>query len=669
MIPITSVDILRKLAALAVGQEPSSGPEGTPAPSAGAAPVRDQGASDSTLGPLDIGRYLSAYGIEWKLKPNVKIGNDIVDLYTLRQCLFDSNHRNGQSAIGLGRYGLFYQCYHTSCASHDWKEARALISGDKSLAEWMAGYDPDWKRKKKKEKKAAEKGLVPSRSPAPAAQASGILPVTENRYARVDNIINNWEVVIMSDGIISPSPLEIEPMLFFERKGERTEFVPRRAANYLHERLAPLAFSLGEFWKYTGGVWKVFPMEEIVSILTHALKDHVKGKMVDGVIGILKGLIYVPEEMWEPNPYLINIKNGMLDIHTMELSPHSPDYRSRVQLPVSYQPGAPVGRWYEFLKSVFPEDHEKDEKGQYTNYMEKHVVAQQFAGYCLLRDCRYQRGLFLYGTGANGKSTFINVIGSVLGKENTASLSLSSLKEAFMTINLHNKLANLASETNPKAVMESEIFNSCVTGDELSARKIYTQSLKFRPFCKFIISMNEAPQVPDKSYAFQRRILVLNFSHRFTPEEINPQMSELLIEEKDGVFSWMIDGLKRLLTKNGFVVGGTVQDDIDQMMTRVNPFISFVEDCCVVEAALEVRTQEMWDAYRDWCQEGGNRPLGRNKFLDQALSHFPKVKKKKGTGENEDKIVFVGIGLNDSAVEEMRSRLAKRRQEKWDKKD
>lgn len=471
----------------------------------------------------------------------------------------------------------------------------------------------------------------------------------------------------MEDGSIAPNPAQIDPYLFYDVRNNRTEFIPRRAANYVIEQLKPLAFSAESFWKYAGGVWKTLPEDEIKSLLTYALKDLIKGKMIEGVVSILKGLLYVPEDQWEPGLNMINVKNGMFNIATMELLAHSPHYRSRVQLPVNYRPGAPVGRWYDFLKSVFPEDYEQDDKGNYIHYLEKHVVAQQFAGYCLLRHCKYQKALFLYGTGSNGKSVFIDTIGAVLGQENTATLSLEELSDPFMTINLHNTLANLSSETDAKAPMKSRIFNKVVSGDELTARHIYKPGIKFRPFCKFIISMNEAPYVTDKSFSFERRLIVLNFTKRFTTEEIIPEMADLLKEEIDGVFNWMVEGLKILLKHNGFVIGANVKEDIEQMMTRVNPFIVFVEDCCITDnPVLQVRTQEMWDAYRDWCIEGGNKPMGRNRFLDQVLSYFPNVKRIKGS---DDCRMFKGIGLKYEEIEKIRARLAARPQGKWHKDD
>lgn len=654
MIPITPIDILRNLAALAPADERAAGPAGSPAPAAGASSPRGQG--DSTLGPLDVARYLSAHGIEHKLKRK-----DDADFYVLRECLFDPGHRNGESAIVSGSKGLFYQCFHNSCADRTWHDARALISGDKKLTEWMEGYDPNYKRKRKKE----EKALVPTGS-APG-QVQGKQPDTENRYARLDNLINNdWPIVTLSDGTPAPTPAEVDPSLFFTRRGDRTEFVPRRAANYIIEQLFPLAYSTDKFWKYSGGVWRDISTAEITAILTHALKDQVKGNMVKNVVEVLKGLLYVREELWEPNPYLINMENGMLDVETMKILEHSPSYRSRVQLPISYVEQSPVGKWYEYLESIFPEDYEKDDQGQYTHYMEKHIVLQQFAGYCLLRDCRFQRALFLFGTGSNGKSTFLKVMSNILGKENTAALSLTSLKESFMTISLHNKLANLASETNPKAAMESEIFNSCVAGDEMQARNLYSQYLKFTPFCKFIISMNETPQVPDKSYAFQRRLIVLNFNRRFLPEELNPMMFEELMEEREGIFRWMVEGLKLLLKNNKFIIMENVQEDIDRLLTRVNPLIPFAEECCVFAPEFETRPQDLWDAYRDWCQEGGNRSKGKRNFMDQFESQFPKLKVKKGKGENRNKWVVMGVKLNSTAVDELRDRLSIRRQEKYE---
>jgi len=671
MIPVTPADILKKLAALAPGDERSAGTAGTPAPASGQSSPRAQGSSTSTLGPLDVGRYLSAHGIEYTLKRK-----DDVDLYVLRECLFDSNHRGGESSIVSGARGFAYQCFHASC-NHDWKDARALISGDKSLAEWCEGYDPNWKPPKKGRQKAlpapgADHALPPAGG-SPEKLPRPPVPDPENPYATVDNIINPIceTAMVRIDGSKAPSPMEIETMKFFAKRGSRMEFVPRYAANYLFDYLSPLAYSAGQFWQYSEGVWKIYPIEQIAAVLTHALKERVQGRMVEGVLTVLRGLIYVPDDRWEPDPYMINVKNGMLDIRTMVLRPHSADYYSRVQLPVTYDPEAPVGVWYEFLESIFPEDHEKDaETGKYKNYLNKHVLAQQFAGYCLLRDCRYQKAMFLYGSGSNGKSTFLNVIGAVLGAENTCSLSLTTLGERFKSIYLHNKMANLASETNPRAALESDIFNSVVAGDEITAEEKYGKSLKFRPFCKFIISMNESPQVTDKSYAFERRVLVLGFNRRFSPEEIDPRMSDKLMAELNGVFNWMVEGLKILLKRDAFVVGSNIQEEIDQLMGRVNPFIRFAEECCIIDPSLSVRTRDLWEAYRDWCEDGGNKKLGRNRFLDQVLSQFPTVTREKSRATGLQR-AFLGIGLESAAVEDIRDSLDRRRRdrESWRNKE
>lgn len=624
----------------------------TPAP-----PASSPDAPANGLGTLDVGRYLAAHGITYKTK-----SRGDATLYVLGACLFDSNHKDGVAAIVAGTKGLIYHCFHTSCTGRTWAEARHLISGDKKLTEWMEGYDPNWKKKKKKEEKALALAGGNRGSVSPPVGGSD-----DNPYARVDNLINNdWPQVVSGDGRRSPTPAEIDPALFFMRKGDRTEFVPRRAANYAIEQFFPIACSLGQFWRYLKGVWKFLPTEEITALLSHALKDQVKGKMIENVVTLLKGLLYVSEDSWEPNPYLINIQNGMYDINAGVLLEHSPAYRSRVQLQVEYLPGAPVFGWYEFLKSIMPEDHKTDDQGQYIHHLEKHALLQQFGGYCLLRDCRFQKALFLFGSGSNGKSTFIKVLGSVLGKENTAALSLSSLNQNFMTISLHNKLANLANETNPKAMLESEIFNSCVTGDEMQARNLYSQYVKFNPFCKFIISMNEPPQVPDKSYAFQRRIFVVNFNRRFTPKDIDPLMFEKLMDERAGIFNWMVDGLKMLLKNNGFRIGESVKQDTDKLITRVNPLITFAEECCDFIQDVETRVQDLVDAYRDWCQDGGNKPLGKIKFLDQFESQFPKIKRKKGTGENADRHVFMGIRLRQQELDDIRARLAARRRERWE---
>lgn len=670
-IPVSPLELLQTLAGLAqsvppLNREGNANPLPVPvAAGSGHAPSRFT--ETSSLGPVDIDRYLSHYGVPTRgTKPTPNGGGT---MHILENCIFNPDHSGGQASIIVWPNGISYQCFHASCSSQKWADARQRISGDEKINRFCAGYDPDWKPPAKRGRPAKQQGPTgggeagnggngsdPQQQAADAIvemkDVSGRYRETQVRSPLVDAGNNNHA------GEAVPSPLEVNVMEFYHFTGKRTEFVPRFAANYLVELLHPVAYTAGSFWRYADGVWRTFPRDDLISVCVGMMKEKMQARMIESVLLILQGLVYKPEPLWDQDPMLINIKNGMYHIEKDEMVPHDPAYLSRVQLPVNFDPKAKVTDWWAFLESIFPDDMEKDEQGKYKHYLAKHLLAMQYGGYCLLRDTRHQKALFLYGTGSNGKSTFLNAFGAVLGPENTVSLSLTSLGERFKSQYLHNKLVNLASETNPKEAMEADIFNSVVAGDEITAERKYGDSFKFRPYCKFIISMNETPVVQDKSYAFERRVLVLNFTRRFTKDEIDPQMSDKLVAEKDGIFYWMVEGLRILLRNNRFVIEENIQKEIENLMHRVNPFLIFIEECAYVEPGQRCNTTDIWEAYRDWCAEGGNRSLGRNKFYDMILMQFPAVKK---TTDPEGRTrIFDGIGLNSLGIDDMRSRLRRK---------
>jgi putative DNA primase/helicase len=152
--------------------------------------------------------------------------------------------------------------------------------------------------------------------------------------------------------------------------------------------------------------------------------------------------------------------------------------------------------------------------------------------------------------------------------------------------------------------------------------------------------------VQDKSYAFERHVLVLNFTKRFMREEIVPKMAEQFLEEKNGIFAWAVEGLRTLLGNDRFVLKKSIQNDIDRLMVQVNPFRQFAEEMCLVDPRCSITTTQLLHAYQDWCAEVGYRLLGRNKFYEQVVEHFGS-RVSRGTGGNGEHL-FRGITLNRS---------------------
>lgn len=182
-------------------------------------------------------------------------------------------------------------------------------------------------------------------------------------------------------------------------------------------------------------------------------------------------------------------------------------------------------------------------------------VLQQFGGYCLLPDCRYQKALILYGPGSTGKSTALSGFEAVIGKDNILYLDMADLGKRFALANLERKFLLIMRNMDTKSEEDLAIFKGLIAGDMVTGERKYKKPFQFRPRAKIIIETNGIPLWPSGSHAgFRDRFIVLKFERQFNQQEADPTLPEKLAEEKDGIFTWMIAGQKELLANGYFVL-------------------------------------------------------------------------------------------------------------------
>jgi len=606
-VPVAAEDLLDRLAALA---PQDTGPASPPAPSTPQKTGQSKGAKrmgQGDLGTLDLGTYLSRYGLEYKVKEDGGVTR-----YILRQCVFDPSHQPNEASICHSPNPPFltYQCFHNSCQDKTWKMARRIISGEDSLAPFCANYDPNWQ---------------------PAArrrQSEAYRPAGSPGDDDLDYLVATVELPdrFMMDDPDVPHPEDMDPLTFYEfnPNGKRPSFKPSRLANYLVAYLRHIVFTGDQFWFYDSGVWRRFERQTLRNLCDRAMRDQSKPKVIDETINVLAARVSREEENWPKLVRYINCLDGMVDLESPDLDmlPHEAGYGSRSQVPCRYdpellkkpEPGVDyLSRWDEFLDEIFPDEPEKKS------------LLQQFFGYCLLMDCRYEAALWCYGTGANGKGTALEVLRCMVGDKNAASLSMQDLGDPkFNLYFLQGKLVNIATETPARNPIATEIYKKAVSGEALSTERKYGEKFNFNPYAKFIISMNEAPVIPDKTYGFERRILLLQFNRRFKPgEDLDPDLKGKLIQEKDYVFMWALEGLKRLLANKGFNVGEQVRADTDRFIQVLNPVLLYMEECCDIDPEKKVESEELWAHYKEWCKDSGHRALSKNRFWDQVSMNVP----------------------------------------------
>lgn len=302
---------------------------------------------------------------------------------------------------------------------------------------------------------------------------------------------------------------------------------------------------------------------------------------------------------------MLNLKDGMFDLDNMILFPHDPKYLSTIQLDLIYNKDAKCDLWEKTLNEIFLDVHWKIE------------CLQEYMGYCLTTDNSYQLALLNVGQGANGKSLIYRVFEAILGQYNISSVPMAKLKDQHYLAELFGKLVNISLESEAIEELSDANFKAIVSGDRITADEKYKKPFSFYPFCKLIFSMNTLPFVNDKTEAFYRRILILNYEKQFKTGEQNRNLYKELLEEIPGIFNWMVEGLERLRKRGSFNIPDGMQKLIDEYKKDNNPTLSFIEENLDRGKNTTVSKKDVYNKYVLWCKENGyktssDKSLGKN---------------------------------------------------------
>lgn len=309
----------------------------------------------------------------------------------------------------------------------------------------------------------------------------------------------------------------------------------------------------------------------------------------------------------------INFRNGMYDLEKDELTSHRKEDYSLVQIPWKYDPNAECKMWKDALKDWLPLKNTRD-------------FLQEFVGYCLVPDTSQHKFLYLTGSGANGKSTFLSVLEQMFGDETTSNIPLKKLIDnaRFETVYLKGKLVNFCADIDSKYIDSTGLLKKLVAGDTVRAEIKHGKAFDFRPFARLIFSANELPVSKDKSKAFYRRLKIVNFPNEFEDDDpdTDPHLKQKLEDEIPGIINWAIEGLKRLRKNSGFTTSQNLEEQMKKYK-RVNDSVrAFFEDRIVEEEGNKVTTEFVMRYYQEYCDEHNIQPQSINKLVPRFKDDF-----------------------------------------------
>lgn len=347
-------------------------------------------------------------------------------------------------------------------------------------------------------------------------------------------------------------------------------------------------------------------------------------------------LAYLPKPETDKDKVLINLQNGTFEIspqHT-KLRPFDASDFLTYQLPFKYDPKAKAPTFQKYLDRVLPDKASQD-------------VLAEFLGFVFIKHgsnaLKEEKALILYGTGANGKSVFFEIVSALLGDENTSNYSLQSLtnESGYYRAKIANKLVNYASEINSK--LEAAIFKQLVSGEPVEARLPYGEPFTLKQYAKLIFNCNELPRDVEHTNAYFRRFLIVPFSVTIPPEEQDKQLHTKIIEnELSGVFNWVLAGLHRLLKQKMFTDSQAIKEAIEQYKNQSNSVKLFLDENGYQKSATAYELiKKLYPKYRDFCLDDGFKPVNKSNFINRLKGCGVETQRK-----NIGNVAYLSDGLN-----------------------
>jgi len=311
-------------------------------------------------------------------------------------------------------------------------------------------------------------------------------------------------------------------------------------------------------------------------------------------------------------------------------APNAADYITKQSACAVAPPGTPHPVWTAFLERVQPDP-------------EVRAFLRRLCGYGLTGVTREHRFAFFWGTGANGKSTFIDVITGIMNDYATVAdigTFIASHTERHPTdlAKLHGYRLVVAQETERGRRWDETKIKSLTGGDKLTARFMRCDFFDYTPKFKLIIVGNYKPRLDGVDEAMRRRMLLVPWTVRIPPEERDLQLAAKLRKEWPAIQRWMIDGCLEW-QQVGLAPPRAVTEATDEYFEDQDSFKQWLDEC-TENRPVFTEVNKLFVSWKQWCEARGLY-FGSSRGLSDALMDRG-YERKKGTGGIRG---FVGITL------------------------
>lgn len=322
-------------------------------------------------------------------------------------------------------------------------------------------------------------------------------------------------------------------------------------------------------------------------------------------------------EEWDADPWLLNTPGGVVDLHTGAIRDHRREDRMTKLATATPRGACPT--WLRFLDDITAGDAELI------------VYLQRMVGYCLTGVTTEHALFFLYGTGANGKSVFVNTLATILGDYATNApmdtfmetrgdrhpTDLAGLRGARFVSSIETEQGRRWNESKLKAI---------TGGDKVSARFMRQDFFEFFPQFKLLIAGNHKPSIRNVDEAMKRRLHLIPFTVTIPPAKRDGRLTEKLLAERDGILAWAVEGAL-LWQQHGLKPPASVVSATEEYFEAEDALGQWIEERCLLAKVHREGVSELFADWREWAERGGEYVGSVKRFSEMmANRNFEKCR-------------------------------------------
>ena len=320
---------------------------------------------------------------------------------------------------------------------------------------------------------------------------------------------------------------------------------------------------------------------------------------------------------WDADLWALNTPGGVVDLRSGQMRPHRREDRMTKMTTATPQGDSPT--WRAFLTDVTGGD------------AELMAYLQMVAGYCLTGVTSAHALFFLYGTGANGKSVFINVLSTILGdyaanapmdtfmeaRGDRHPTDLAGLRGARFVSSIETEQGRRWNESRVKAI---------TGGDKIAARFMRQDFFEYVPQFKLIIAGNHKPSIRNVDEAMKRRLHLIPFTVTIPPEKRDGRLTEKLLKERDGILAWAIEGCRQW-QRQGLKPPACVVSATEEYFEAEDALGQWIEERCMLGQAHRAGVSELFADWREWAERAGEYVGSVKRFSElMATRKFEKCR-------------------------------------------